>query len=242
MRLNHASWPKNVFILIPSYKASGSLSDVLSRLTETVPPDAVCIVDDASMDGTDSICARFDVSYVAHATNKGKGAALTTGFKHLLNTHNPSWIITMDADGQHAIEDLDAFLSWATSSKQGGICIGTRLKTLAKMPAARIVSNALTSLILSLLTGRRIPDSQCGFRMYSADLLRRITCEYPRFEMESEIILKAAFLKFPISSIPVQTLYLNGQSHIEHVRDTLRWVRSVLVVWWKLRMQPTHKV
>jgi hypothetical protein len=55
--------------------------------------------------------------------------------------------------------------------------------------------------------------------------------------MESEIILKAAHLNFPIGTVRVRTLYFNGPSHIAHVRDTLRWVRSIAGIWWNLRKQ-----
>jgi len=237
MTLPSASWPGNIFLLIPSYQSAETLGPLLSKLTKTAPAANICVIDDASTDGTDRVCAEFGVIYVAHATNQGKGAALTTGFKRLLDHYHASWIITMDADGQHAVEDVPSFVDWASKAESDGMCIGARSKTLAKMPPARIFSNSLTSLALSLLTGRNIPDSQCGFRIYSAGLLRRITCDYPRFEMESEIILKAARLNYPISRLEVQTLYFNGPSHIAHLRDTLRWIRSVIFVWWNLRKQ-----
>jgi hypothetical protein len=104
------------------------------------------------------------------------------------------------------------------------------------MPLARICSNALTSAFLSLLTGQRIRDSQCGYRVYAVEMLRRMSIEYDRFEMESEVILKASRLRFPIRFVRVQTVYSRDiGSHISHVRDTLRWVKAVLGVW--LRME-----
>jgi hypothetical protein len=106
---------------------------------------------------------------------------------------------------------------------------------IGTMPVARICSNSLTSGLVSLLTGVRIRDSQCGFRLYRAALLRAITIEYPRFEMETEVILKACRLKFPVQFIDVQTLYCSSQSHISHAKDTLRWIRAVTRVWMRQR-------
>jgi hypothetical protein len=113
-----------------------------------------------------------------------------------------------------------------------GLCIGARDMRAGVMPPARILSNRLTSAILTLLTKQRIRDSQCGYRMYSRELVASINIEYDRFQMESEVILKAAAKKFPVRFVPVQTLYLRGgASHISHIADTLRWAAAVLRVF-----------
>ena len=107
------------------------------------------------------------------------------------------------------------------------MCIGRRDLSYKNMPLPRIISNTITSQILSVLTGRKIADSQSGFRIYSAELLKRVHCKYTRFEMESEIILKASSLHFSIGFVKVQTLYFNHTSQISHLKDTLRWLRAV---------------
>jgi hypothetical protein len=140
----------------------------------------------------------------------------------------------MDADGQHAIADIPGFLAALDEDRGVGMVIGARSMKFGIMPVARIFSNRTTSAFLSLLSGRRIHDSQCGFRLYSAELLRLVHLQYDRFEMESEIILKAARLGFETRFIAVQTLYLSGRSHIAHLRDTIRWVLAVMGVWRKL--------
>jgi hypothetical protein len=106
------------------------------------------------------------------------------------------------------------------------------------MPFARICSNMITSRILSILSGAKIMDSQCGYRIYASAFLEKITITHGRFEMESEVILKAVHLGFTISFTNVQTLYLNEQSHISHIKDTFRWVRAVIKIWFELRKNP----
>jgi len=275
----NTEWPKNTYVLVPSYKSIGQLRPFIKSLAETVPKEHICVVDDASNDGTYEFCVDSGIDCVRHHRNRGKGAALRTGFSHLISTKGANsindsgllrrfaprndviasvakqsgsiskitltpekstsnkceWIITMDADGQHSPADLPRFLAESKRNPAPGICIGARDMRPRSMPPARIVSNRLTSLILSILTGRRVADSQCGYRLYSAEFIKSIQIEYDRFQAESELIQKAAGKHFPISFTGVRTLYLKGgPSHISHLLDTLRWVAAVGRVWFKL--------
>jgi glycosyltransferase involved in cell wall biosynthesis len=233
MSLSPETWPRDIFICIPAYQAAETLAGLLATLLKTVPPGNVLAVDDGSTDGTESLCSRAGVGFVRHAANRGKGAALATGFAVLLD-QGAGAVITMDADGQHAVTDLDTFLQELRHHPEAGIIIGRRRFGKGGMPLSRRISNTLTSCILSLLCGARVPDSQCGYRLYSARLLRQLPITCTRFTMESEVILKAARVGFPVRSVPVQTLYLQGPSHISHLTDTVRWIRAVLGIWIKL--------
>jgi len=248
--MNNIAWPKNTYVLIPSYKSIGLLRPFVESLTRTVPKEHICVVDDASRDGTYEFCLESGIDCVRHHRNRGKGAALRTGFSHLISTKGVNkisltpeestsnkceWILTMDADGQHSPADIPRFLAESKRNPAVGICIGARDMRLRSMPPARIVSNRLTSLILSILTGRRVADSQCGYRLYSAEFVKSVQIEYNRFQAESELIQKAAAKHFPISFTGVRTLYLKGgPSHISHLLDTLRWIAAVGRVWFKL--------
>lgn len=237
-------WPAGTFILIPAYKAASPLDALLPELIKTAPPSNVCVVDDASKDGTDAVCARQKIEYISLQTNQGKGAALQCGFNHLM-AKNAKWILTMDADGQHSVKDIPLFLNRARENPNIGMIIGTRSMKIGTMPLPRIFSNAVTSVILSLFTGIKIPDSQCGFRMYSTRFLGQISLTYPRFEMETEAILKAWNRKWKICFVPVQTLYCSDKSHISHLKDTLRWIKAVIDIWTGLkknrRISPARK-
>jgi glycosyltransferase involved in cell wall biosynthesis len=224
--VNH-NWPEAVFILIPAYKASHLLRKLLPNVKTIAPSAKILVVDDASFDGTEKVCAEFNVNYTAHPVNKGKGAALATGFSYLAS-RGAKWIITMDADGQHAPSELHTFLDMIQKNPEAGICIGARSMKPKIMPPERIFSNRLTSFMLGRFCGIRVDDSQCGYRAYNTAFLKKIRIAYNRFEMESEVIMKAAFLGFPVTFMPIQTLYLDGPSHISHLIDTLRWVGAVL--------------
>ncbi|MBN1577835.1 MAG: glycosyltransferase family 2 protein [Chitinispirillaceae bacterium] len=230
-------WPPDIAVLIPAYKSALLLHRVLPRVMEYAPADHICVVDDASDDGTAQVCGGYGITCLTHGVNSGKGAALATGFRHLTST-DARWIVTMDADGQHAPEDLPKFIAASRETPPPGICIGARAMKSAVMPPERILSNLITSRILSVLCGIRIIDSQSGYRLYSIELLKRIDIIFNRFEMESEILMKAAFLGYPVTFTGIQTLYLNGPSHISHVADTIRWIIAVL----RIRMQRSRSI
>lgn len=225
-------WPDDCMVLIPAYRAAASLRTFLPELLQSVPRHKICVIDDASGDATGQICREFNIAVISHKVNRGKGAALSTGFDFLCKS-GYRWIISMDADGQHSPEDLPRFIAAISSVPPPGICIGARSMKPGTMPPARIFSNVITSRILSLLCGIPILDSQCGYRLYNTAFLREIHITCHRFEMESELIMKAAFLGFPVTFTPVQTVYLKGPSHISHFFDTLRWISAVI----RIRMQ-----
>jgi glycosyltransferase involved in cell wall biosynthesis len=227
--------PPDIHVCIPAYQSSKTLAGLLPELLRAVPVDHLLVVDDGSFDATGEVCSRAGICCVRHAENRGKGAALSTGFNILLE-RGAGAVITMDADGQHAVADLRAFTEEFRNYPETGIILGRRRFGKGGMPFSRVISNIITSRILSLLCGVPVPDSQCGYRLYSARLLREVTLTCTRFTMESEVLLKAARLNFPVRSIPVQTLYFSGQSHIAHLTDTLRWIRAVLGIWLRLRL------
>lgn len=234
MNLSPETWPRDVFICIPAYQASETLARLLPELLETTPATQVLVVDDGSTDATGELCSSIGMRHMRHAENRGKGAALAAGFAALLE-QGAGAVITMDADGQHAVSDIGLFVEEFRLHPDTGLCIGQRTMARGRMPFLRIVSNSITSRILTWMCGVPIADSQCGYRLYSARFLRAITVTCPRFAAESEVLLKAARLGFPLRFIAVQTLYLKNTSHISHSADTLRWIKAVLGVWIQLR-------
>lgn len=229
-----STWPSDTAVLVPAYCAAASLERFLPDLVSLVPAERVLVVDDGSGDATGGVCERFGIPCVSHPANRGKGAALVTGFA-TLNERRVSWIVTMDADGQHSIDDLSGMVGAVRANPDAGLIIGKRSMRLGTMPPARIVSNTLTSAILSLLCGARIEDSQCGYRVYATRMLDGMPLRHERFEMESEVILRACRAGYPVKFVPIRTVYSNTQSHIAHVADTLRWIRAVVSVWAETR-------
>jgi hypothetical protein len=96
------------------------------------------------------------------------------------------------------------------------------------MPLQRRLSNRLSSLVVSQLAGCRIEDSQCGLRVIRSGVLRAIELHDDRYELETDLLVRAARGGFRIRSVPIPTVYAGGRSHFRGVRDTLRLARVML--------------
>ncbi len=219
---------QSIRVVIPAYKAANLLQKTIPPLLEYLSPEQILVLNDGIFDETEAVCNELAVPVLSHPENRGKGAALSTAFQEI--GESAEWIITMDADGQHAPADLPAFFEAIDRAKPCTAIIGgARTMTLATMPPERIFSNRATSAALSLFAGQWIADSQCGYRAYRTAVVSKIICNYRRFEMESEVLLRVAAESYRITAVPIQTIYPEeGVSHISHLLDTLRWIRAVL--------------
>jgi len=209
----------SLLVLIPAYNAGRHIDELVQRLRLQTGSAALLFVDDGSTDDTAARLAALSVTTISHRANRGKGAALKTGFRYAVD-HDYQTVLTMDADLQHLPEETAGFLC---QDDPEAVAIGRR-KRDAGMPAARRFSNLLTSLVVSILGGRRVSDSQCGFRLLPTALLRRLDLKSDGFGLESELLFRACRLRWPMHEVDVSTVYDGSSSRISHVGETLRFI------------------
>ncbi len=204
--------------VIPSYNDSQTVRSVQWQAGQYV--DSTVVVDDGSTDGTNLV----GEGILRHSENRGKGAALRTGIKEALQ-NGADLIVTLDADGQHDPSEIPALL---TAMEGSDMVIGKRMRT-ATMPGLRRWCNGLSSVLLSLVSGRVWYDVHSGFRAYRADLLRDLEINSSRYEVEVELLLKAGRLGRRVVEVPVSTRYGSEQSSFSPFGDTLRFLKAVVV-------------
>lgn len=211
--------------LIPAYNSAEYLLKLLPEIESQIQD--ILVIDDGSSDATSQIAESMGVNLLRHDTNRGKGAALKTGFAYALDKGFDA-VITLDSDGQHQPQYIPAFIK-EYANTTGDLIIGSRIADKADMPFPRRFSNWTTSHLLSLLIKTRIDDLQCGFRLYSRRLLETVHLESDHFELETEIVIKAVQAGMIPHFIPIKVEYGYGfPSHMNEFRDTLRWCRMVL--------------
>lgn len=211
-------------ILIPAYNAANTIKELLEQIFSLKnPPSKVIVVDDGSNDDTDKIAAKAGAKVITLPENKGKGTALKTGFDYFLKNEKENYLICMDADLQHPVASIPEFLKKGELNKSA-LIVGKRDKSIKNMPWHRIISNSLTSMIISFLANQRIYDSQCGFRMIQRETLNQIKLEESGFQLESEMIVKVANLNKKIEFIQIPTIYNSGKSNINNWKDTFRFI------------------
>jgi glycosyltransferase involved in cell wall biosynthesis len=210
-------------ILIPAYREESRIGAVVREARRYVP--WVVVVDDGSPDETASVAREAGAVVLVHAANRGKGGALRTGFQYA-REQGAAFVLTMDGDGQHAPEDIPAFLE-AFAKGFFPVIVGNRMDVPHGMPLVRRLTNRFMSALLSRKMGQRVPDTQNGFRLYRTDVIPPMPESESGFAAESEILMELARLGVTLGSVPVRIIYAGEQSKIRPLRDTLRFFRML---------------
>ena len=211
--------------VIPAYHAARHLPDVIDRVARHVRRDWIVVVDDGSGDDTGAVATRAGATVVVHAHNLGKGAAIRTGLAKAQEL-GPGFAILLDADGQHNPDEIPSFVARQRETR-ADMVVGNRLVRTANMPWLRKATNYVTSAVVSLLARRRVPDSQNGYRLVRLAHFRKFPLTTSRYEIESEMIIRAGRAGGKIASVPIQTIYGDERSFINPFVDTGRFLRMV---------------
>jgi len=213
--------------VIPARDAASTIAGVVRGVKEALPGLAVLVVDDGSTDGTSTAAREAGADVIRHEVNRGKGAALQTGFDEAAR-RGAERVLTLDADGQHD----PAYAPRLLHALDGhDLVIGSRDRDRTGMPWIRRATNSFMTRIVSHLAGTPIEDTQSGYRAISAPVLAAVRPGSLRFEYESEFLIEAGRKGFAIGSVPVPTLYNAPGSHIRPFRDTVRFVRLLFRRW-----------
>ena len=221
----------DIVAVIPAYECAATIGDVVRGVRRYL--GRVVVVDDGSADATAAEADAAGAQVVRFAGNRGKGAALQHGIELALDLAPPApAILLMDGDGQHDPHDVPSFLA-AWDAGAGDLLIGSRLcgESAATIPRDRYWTNRIGSRILSWMTGWEIEDSQSGYRLAAADLLRRLPMVSRGYAVESEMLIKAANRKARLAHVPIRVIYEGNPSHYRPVLDTLRI--AFWSIYWK---------
>ena len=211
----------NVAALIPAYFEERHIGDVARRARQQL--DTVLVVDDGSTDRTSEEARKSGAEVVKHEVNRGKGAAVKTGFRELL-ARGFEYVLILDGDGQHRPEEIPEFLREANAGRADFI-VGNRMSDVRTMPFVRKLTNRFMSWKISGVCGQWIPDTQCGYRMIHRDVIPHLFCDTSNFDYETEMLLIAAQKGFRVLAVPVSTVYGEEKSKIHPVRDTIRFFK-----------------
>ena len=238
--------------VIPAYNEERHVAEVVRAVLEQGVE--ALVVDDRSSDGTSERAKAAGARVVRHEENLGNGAALATGLAWA-GENGYDAAVTLDGDGQHDPAEIGKFLEAARSGAD--IVVGSRMSSArrsaksgprrcphqaaksgprrcphhaanSEMPPARKFTNWGMSAILSFVAGRRLTDTQSGYRLIRTDAWRRLALSTSRFDTESEMLVRACRLGMRVREVPIRTIYGDEKSAIRPLRDTLRWFRLIL--------------
>jgi glycosyltransferase involved in cell wall biosynthesis len=206
----------SVVALIPAFNEAGTIARVVEGVSPYV--GAVCVVDDGSSDGTAAAARGAGANVVANPGARGKGAAIRAGLAHVLDggcTH----VLLMDGDLQHLPEEAPLMIAEAERT-DADVVLGERRFDPGAMPASRFHANRIGSLVLSRFIGVPVRDTQCGFRLFKVEALRRMRLRARGYDIETEMLVKLTRLGGRIASVPITAVYNGQRSKLRPVRDT----------------------
>ncbi len=216
-------------VLIPAYEPTSALAALVESLLADAALEAIVVVDDGSSEGAKGIFAQVlalspRVELLQHAVNLGKGAALKSGFNHILLKHpGVRVIVTADADGQHRAADV-ARVAQAGLERAPALVIGARAFE-GDVPWRSRVGNLLTRWVFRFFSGLSLSDTQSGLRAVPAALARKLLkVSANGYEFEMEMLVGLGNRAGSVQEIPITTLYEPGNpsSHFNPVLDSMR--------------------
>ena len=210
-------------VIIPAYKPNKELLQIVDKLCEN--NIGIIVVDDGSgaeyKDIFNSVSGKAEV--VSVACNSGKGSALKTGMRALMENHpDCEYFVTADADGQHKCEDIIRVFE---ELKRGSKFVLTVRNFGKDMPFRSKVGNNLSRYIYTILNGHYLPDNQSGLRGFTAENAEwLIRVDGNKYDYEMNVLYYADKQGIQITTIPIDALYIdnNASSHFNPVKDTLR--------------------
>ncbi len=199
-----ASDTRGVWVVVPAYQEARIIGDVVRQLRAHHP--RVVVVDDGSTDATGPEALAAGAVVLRHIVNRGQGASLQTGISFAVS-QGARLVVTFDADGQHAVEDVDALLA-PIEAGQADVVFGSRfLRDAQLVPIRRRLLLGGAILFTRLTAGVRLTDTHNGMRAFSRRAAERIDIELDRMAHASEIIDKVKRSGLPFVEVPVRVNY-----------------------------------
>jgi putative flippase GtrA len=217
----------NICILIPSFNPDDNLSKLIKEIAKH-KWNKIIVVDDGSSKSTKPIfhdlCNNFEITFLSHEANKGKGRALKTGIEYIKNsTNNCDGFITVDADGQHLVKDIQKIAKSAIDNKKD-VIFGVR-GFGKNTPFSSAFGNKVTRFLLHAMNNIAIDDTQTGLRYLPNSLLDDLLIlPGKRYEYELECLITINNLGYKIIQIQIETVYIenNKGSHFRGLMDSSR--------------------
>jgi len=222
----------NCCVIVPTYNNAHSLDNFLTDLE--LYTNRIIIINDGSTDATSEILEQHPNFHIkVHPENKGKGIALKTGFEYAEKLEY-DYAISIDSDGQHYPDDLNVFLTELEAREVNDpelLLVGDRNMGRDGIPGKSSKGNRFSNFWFLVVTGIELHDTQSGYRLYPVKLINSLKLITWKFELEIEVLVKAACKKAEVKNIPIKVLYPEGE-RVTHFRPFWDIVRIVLLYIW----------
>ena len=216
-------------VVIPVYNERATIARVLELVKAVSIPKEVVIVDDCSTDGTRDILSQLhdeQVKVVYHDRNRGKGAALRTGFGHV----SGDIVVIQDADLEYDPEDWDEMYQLIATDR-ADIVYGSRFygKPHRALYWHHFMGNKIISQLINILCDITLSDIEVCYKMFRREIIDNIELKEKRFGFDPEITAKALRQKVRLYEVPIaydRRGYAEGKKI--GIRDAIRAIYCII--------------
>ena len=220
-------------IVIPVYNEKSTLDTLLARVEAVDYEKEIVLVDDYSTDGTRELIETYKskqgYTVLMHPHNRGKGAALRTGFAHA----SGDIIIIQDADLEYDPKDygklLEPILDGRADVVYGSRFLGGPHRVLFFW---HYLGNTVLTLLSNILTNLNLTDMETCYKAFTRQVLDSITLKCDRFGFEPEFTSKVSKKKFRIYEVPIS---YSGRDYTEGKK--IGWKDGVAAIWFIIRFR-----
>jgi len=204
---NYNKDANGIFVVVPAFNEEKTVGPILEEIASL--NYKIIFVDDGSKDITYEIAKNFKTKYpnnifiYQHIINRGLGAALKTGMSGAIK-HGAKHVVTFDADGQHAIEDI-AKVCKPLKDGDADVVIGSR--PFEDMPLSKNFVNSVMNLMTYVFYKTKVKDSQSGLRAFKAELIPKLQVLSRGYGVSSEFIREIKRNHLKLDEVPIKTIY-----------------------------------
>lgn len=216
-------------VVIPAYNECTTIEDILQRVRAVNFDKEMIVVDDCSKDGTREILRRIeqeatDVRVIYHEVNRGKGAALRTGFAAATG----DLVIVQDADLEYNPQEFHR-LAKPILDGRADVVYGSRFLSSEERRVLffwHSLGNKALTMLSNMFTNLNLSDMETCYKMFRSDVLKRITIQEDRFGFEPEITAKIARLNFRVYEVGIS---YSGRDYSQGKK--IGWKDGVRALW-----------
>lgn len=226
-------------VILPVLNPDEKFANFVEKLIGTGYSDILVVNDGSAPEYVhffEDAAAHSEVTVLTHEVNKGKGAALKTAFRYLVENRNDiERGITCDGDGQHTVESMQDCLA-ASDEHPGAVIIGGRSFDNPNIPWRSRFGNKFSSFVYRFACGIKLKDTQTGLRVIPAECFESFSQLYgDRYEYETHMLIEVVNRQIPYYEIPIETIYIddNESSHFNPLKDSIKIYGVVLKYFLK---------
>lgn len=217
---------RGICIIIPTFNNEKTIADIVNRCL--LQCYDVIVVNDGSTDNTSKILSQIaNITLIEYTKNKGKGFALKQGFKKAISL-GFAYAISIDADGQHYPEDISLFLE-TNKQKPQSLIIGKRNLNGVQRTKGSNFANKFSNFWFFVQTGKRLNDTQSGYRLYPLKKIPILQCISNKYESELALLVFSSWRNVKIVSIPINVYYPPKDERVSHFRPIKDFARISLL-------------